>query len=341
MVESHINPTILSVSKLYKVTHQLYLISRIEEDVAGIRSIATMSAVSIPRGPIQLAGIVYRPTSASGKGPGLVVVHPGGGVKEQTASLYAKNLASVGFTTIAYDASYQGESGGEPHFLEDPAARVSDVWAVVDYLEALDTVDPARLGVVGICAGGGYAVAAAKADHRLKSIATVSMVNIGDSARLGWDGDEDASKHAETLKQMAQQIQAENKGADLGSAPYVPPQPDDKTPPDMKEASEYYLTPRAQHPRAANKMLFRSFPRVLTFDAFHLADLYLQQPTILIAGSKAGSLWHTEKLDKLIGGATKKVIVPGGTHMDFYDKEPFVNPAVKEIAEFMKAHLKG
>lgn len=298
-----------------------------------------MSAISIPKGSIQLAGLLYKPSNGSGKSPALVIVHPGGGVKEQTAGLYAKKLAQEGFTTICYDASYQGASGGEPHFLEDPAARVSDVWSVVDYLEKLDSVDPDKIAIVGICAGGGYAVAATKSDYRLKALATVSMVNIGDSARLGWNGDEQASKHVDTLKLAAQQISSENKGAEAISAPYVPPELDDKTPYDLKEAHDYYLTPRAQHPRAANKMLLRSLPRVLNFDAFHLADIFLKQPTLLIAGEDAGSRWHTEKLDKLIGGATKKVVVPKGTHMDFYDKEPFVNPAVKDIAEFMKAKL--
>jgi fermentation-respiration switch protein FrsA (DUF1100 family) len=299
-----------------------------------------MLSISIKKGPIQLAGLLHKPATSSGvKFPAIVIVHPGGGVKEQTAGLYAKKLAQEGFVTVCYDASHQGESGGEPHFLEDPAARVSDVWSVVDYLEQQEYVDASKIGILGICAGGGYAVAAAKADYRLKALATVSMVNIGDSARLGWYGDEPASKHVESLKMAAQQISAENKGAEMAAAPYVPPQPDDKTPADLREAHDYYLTPRAQHPRAENKMLIRSFPRVLTFDAFHLADVFLTQPTLLIAGEKAGSLWHTENLDKRIGGATKKVIVPNAAHMDFYDNEQYVNPAVKDISEFMKANL--
>jgi fermentation-respiration switch protein FrsA (DUF1100 family) len=298
-----------------------------------------MSETSIKKGPIALAGLLFKPSNASGKIPGLVIVHPGGGVKEQTASTYAQKLADAGFTTIAYDASFQGASGGEPHFLEDPNERVSDVYAVIDYLQKLDTVDENRIGVLGICAGGGYAVGAAKGDHRLKAVATVSMVNIGDASRLGWNGDEDPSKHVEALNGAAAQITAEVKGAERAAAPYVPPNPDDKTPRDMREASDYYLTPRAQHARAANKMLYLSFPRVLTFDAFHLADLYLKRPILLIAGEQAGSLWHTEKLDKLIGGATKKLIVPGAVHMDFYDNEKYLGPAVNNIAEFMKKQL--
>ncbi|KAJ5273614.1 hypothetical protein N7478_008739 [Penicillium angulare] len=298
-----------------------------------------MSEVSIKKDSISLAGLLFKPTGKSGKTPGLVIVHPGGGVKEQTAGTYAKKLADAGFTTIVYDAAFQGASGGEPHFLEDPNERVSDVYAVIDYLQNLDSVDSEKIGVLGICAGGGYAVAAAKGDHRLKAVATVSMVNIGASARLGWNGDEDPSKHVDSLRAAAAQITAEARGAERAAAPYVPPQPDNTTPRDMREASDYYLTPRAQHPRAANKMLYLSFPRVLTFDAFHLADVFLKQPVLLIAGSDAGSLWHTERLDKMIGGATQKIIVPKGAHMDFYDNEAYVGPAVKDIADFMNTNL--
>lgn len=298
-----------------------------------------MFEVSIKKGPISLAALLFKPAGQSGKASGLVVVHPGGGVKEQTAGTYAKRLADAGFTTIVYDAAFQGASGGEPRFLEDPNERVSDIYAAIDYLQNLDSVDSEKIGVLGICAGGGYAVAAAKGDQRLKAVATVSMVDIGASARLGWDGDEDPSKHVDSLRAAAAQITAEVKGAERAAAPYVPPQPDNKTPRDLREASDYYLTPRAQHPRAENKMLYLSFPRVLAFDAFHLADVFLKQPVLLIAGSEAGSLWHTERLDKLIGGATKKIIVPKAAHMDFYDNEAYVGPAVKDVAEFMKTNL--
>lgn len=298
-----------------------------------------MSAISIPKGPISLAGLLFAPTNASGKTAALIIVHPGGGVKEQTAQKYAKKLSNAGFTTVAYDASFQGASGGEPHFLEDPYERVSDVYAVISYLQGLDSVDADKIGVVGICAGGGYAIAATKGDHRIKAVATLSMVNIGDSARYGWAGDEDVSKHVDSLRGAAGQVAAEAKGADRAAAPYVPPSPDDKTPRDLREASDYYLTPRAQHPRAENKMLFMSFPRVLTFDAFQFADVFLKQPTLLIAGDQAGSLWHTEKLDKLIGGATKNSVVSGAAHMDFYDNEKYLGPAADDVAVFMKQHV--
>ncbi|KAJ5574135.1 X-Pro dipeptidyl-peptidase (S15 family) protein [Penicillium hispanicum] len=298
-----------------------------------------MSAITIQKGPIQLAGLLYKPPgSAAPKHPALIVVHPAGGVKEQTAGLYASKLSQHGFVTVCYDASHQGESGGEPRFLEDPSARVSDIYSVIDYLAKQDFVDADKIAVVGVCAGGDYATAATKSDHRIQALATISMINMGDSARFGWAGDEDPKKHVDTLKFVAQQIAAENNGADLAIAPYIP-QLDDKTPFDLKEAHEYYLTPRAQHPRACNKMLIRSLPLVLSYDAFHLAELYLNQPTLLIAGEKAGSLWHTERLAKQIGAAATKVIVPNAAHMDFYDKEEYVNLAVKTVAEFMNEKL--
>lgn len=299
-----------------------------------------MSAVSIPKGPIQLAGLLYQPTLLPGaKAAGLVVIHPAGGVKEQTAGIYARKLADAGFVTICYDAAHQGESGGEPHFLEDPFQRVSDVWAVVDYLQKLDSVDPNKIGVVGVCAGGGFAVDAAKADHRIKAVAGVSTVNMGDSVRRGWNGDEDPTKHVAALDMAAQQMSLESKGAAAVTLPYCPPQLDPNGPYDMTQVFDYYLTPRGQHPRSENKMLMSSLPRMFAYDAFHLADLLLKQPTLLIAGDKAGTLWHTERLVGMVGDAARKVIVENGTHVDFYDKEEFVGPAVVCIAEFMDAQF--
>ncbi|OKL63503.1 hypothetical protein UA08_01228 [Talaromyces atroroseus] len=305
-----------------------------------------MSAISIPKtSSIALAGLLYKasPVTAT-KPPALIVVHPAGSVKEQAAGLYAQHLSQQGFTTICYDASYQGESGGKPRYLEDPSARVSDISSVVDYIQQNlgSDVDTDKIGVVGVCAGGGYAVAAAKADYRIRAVAAVSLMNIGDAGRLGWAGDEDPTKHVETIKMISQllKVEAENGGVEAAAAtaPYIQPV-DDKTPYDLKEAHEYYLTPRAQHPRAENKMLLRSLPLALNFDAFHLADLYLKQPVLTIVGENATSRWHSDKLDKLIGGAATKIVVPKGTHIDLYDKEEFVGPAAKDIADFMRTNL--
>jgi fermentation-respiration switch protein FrsA (DUF1100 family) len=303
-------------------------------------------------GSILLAGLLYNATnqlasnisaydynSTSGialKSPAIIVMHPAGGVKEQTASIWAEKLSENGFVTLAYDAAHQGESGGVPHFLEDPAERISDVSSVVDYLARQDFVDADKITVLGICGGGGYSVAATARDHRIKALATVSMVNNGASTRSGWYGTDNSSTMLESLESAAPQLAA---GAGLEYTQYFPDPVTNSTPYDLAQANEYYLTPRGSYPTTRNIMLTRSIPLILGFDAFTGAEAYLTQPTILIAGANAGSRWHTERLDHLIGGATRKLIVPNATHMDLYDGLSYINPAVQEISDFFKGHL--
>ncbi|SFW79931.1 alpha/beta hydrolase [Amycolatopsis australiensis] len=301
-----------------------------------------MEAITFPNGPITMAGNLYLPEGFDPKGSyaAIVTVHPGGGVKEQTAGLYASKLAERGFVALAYDASYQGDSGGEPHFLEDPAARVEDVRAAVDHLQTLDYVDSGRIGVLGICAGSGYAVSATMTDHRIKALTTVSAVNIGSAYRKGWFGTDADSAAVPTLEAAAQQRTAEAGGADAAYIPYVPAETDENTPRDMVEAHDYYLTPRAQHPNAQNKKLFtKSISRIFAFDAFHLVEDLLTQPVLMVAGSEAGSLWHTTELHAKVRSPKKLVVVDGGTHMDFYDVPQYVKRAVEEAVPFFTENL--
>lgn len=192
-----------------------------------------MEAITFPNGPVTMAGNLYLPAGFDPEGsyPAVVAVHPGGGVKEQTAGLYAGKLAERGFVALAFDASFQGDSGGEPHHLEDPYARVEDVRAAVDHLQSLPYVDPERIGALGVCAGGGYAVNAAMTDYRIKALTTVSAVNIGTSFRRGWYGTDSDAAAVPTLKALAQQRTAEAaQGADPAYLPYVPAEPDENTP---------------------------------------------------------------------------------------------------------------
>ncbi|KAF2823887.1 alpha/beta-hydrolase [Ophiobolus disseminans] len=297
-----------------------------------------MQPVSIIKGSIQLAGLLFQPNITSGSLPGVVVIHPGGGVKEQTASVYAERLSHAGYVTIAFDASHQGDSGGLPYHLEDPNARTLDASAVVDYLERLDIVDSERIVVLGICAGGGHAVAAATGDHRIKAAAIVSAVNIGDSNRLGWYGNETAASKIGGLDAAAERIRNESTGAEPGVINYVPQVNDTSAPPDLQDAADYYLTARAQHPNAQNIMLDRSMPLLLNYDAFAFAEAYFTQPLLIIAGEQADSRWHSEKLAEILDDRdnVRKVIVPGGRHMDFYDIEEYVGPAVQQITDFFR-----
>ena len=133
------------------------------------------------------AGINFPPEfEESKKYPAIVVTHPGGGVKEQTAGTYGRKLAEQGFVTLVHDASYHGESTGEPRQLENPYIRTEDVSAAIDYLTTLAYVDADSIGAFGICAGEGYAANAAINDRRIKAVGTVSAVNIGSMFRNGW-----------------------------------------------------------------------------------------------------------------------------------------------------------
>lgn len=302
-----------------------------------------METTTFANGPVTMAGALYRPEGfdQGTRYPAIVTVHPGGGVKEQTAGIYAAKMAEQGFVALAFDASYQGESGGEPHFLEDPSARVEDVRAAVDHLQSLDFVDEERIGVLGVCAGGAYGTTATMTDHRIKALAMVSCLNIGTAWRQGWFGADPVSAAVPALDGIAQQRTAESaRGADPSTAPYVPAQTDENTPYDMVQASEYYLTPRAQHPNAKNTYLAtKSIPKIMAFDAFHLVEDLLTAPVLMVAGSDAGSLWHTTELHGRLRGEKKLVVVDGGTHMDFYDVPKYVDRAVAEATPFFGEHL--
>ncbi|MGW3957378.1 alpha/beta hydrolase [Streptomyces sp. NPDC004752] len=146
-----------------------------------------MQPVRFRNRSLDVAGNLHLPADfdPSNTYAAIVCVHPGNAVKEQTAGLYAAKMAQRGYVALAFDASYQGESGGEPRYLEEPASRVEDIRCAVDYLTTLKFVDEARIGVLGICAGGGYAVNAAMTEHRIAAVGVVSPINIGRARREG------------------------------------------------------------------------------------------------------------------------------------------------------------
>ena len=184
---------------------------------------------------LKMAGVLFSPADRdeSKKYPAIVVVHPGGGSKDQTASLYAYRLAQQGYVTLAFDASHQGESEGQPRLLEDPTKRVEDVRSAVDYFTTLPFVDGERIGALGICAGGGYAISATQTEHRIKAVATVSAVDIGEGWRRGWRGNSPVSEQLKTLRAVAKQRTAEVNGAQPTMISYVPDTVEGVTEPDM------------------------------------------------------------------------------------------------------------
>lgn len=272
--------------------------------------------------------------------PAIVVSHPGGGVKEQTAGTYAKRLAEQGFVTIAYDASYQGESGGEPRQLENPHIRTEDVSAVIDYLTTLAYVDNRRIGAMGICAGAGYTVNAAIQDRRIKAIGTVSAVNIGSMFRNGWENNVTS---IDALPYVEAGSNARTDDASSGATatmPLAPLKETDAPNEDLRQAWEYYHTPRAQCSTAPGVAALRSLNLIITYDAYHMADVYLTQPIQIVAGSLAGSKWMSDDLfDRAASNDKSFHIVEGANHMDLYDGKNFVKEAVSVLAAFFQEKL--
>ena len=295
-----------------------------------------MQSVEFNNGDIAMAGNVYLPADFNGDRTysTIVVVHPGGGVKEQTAGVYAQRLADQGFVTLAFDASHQGASEGMPRFLDNPMNRVGDIYSAVDYLTTLPYVDDHNIGILGICAGGGATIKAATTDRRITSVATVSAVDVGAATRLGWERNASEADQIATLDAVAQQRTAEATGAEPVYVPYVPAVGDRTAPLDLQEAADYYLTDRGRHPNAPNKMLQTSLSYMVAFSGFDRIDTLLTQPLLVVAGSDAGSLWHSEELyDRAASTQKELVIIDGATHMDLYDG-PGVDQSMERLAPF-------
>ena len=304
-----------------------------------------MSKVSFPNSNnenITMAAVVNYPEGfdENGQYPAVIVSHPGGGVKEQTAGTYAKKLAERGFVTIAYDASYQGESGGAPRQLENPYIRTEDVSAAVDYLTTLPYVDNDRIGAMGICAGAGYTANAAINDRRIKAVGTVSMVNIGQMFRNGWLGD---VKDADAIPYVQAGDDARTSdaaGNPVATIPLAPMNEADAPNEELRQAWEYYHTPRAQHPNSPGYATARSLAQIIPYDAYNKAEAFLTQPLKMVVGSDAGSKWMSDDLLARAASADKSMhIVEGANHMDLYDGAAYVDEAVGELAPFFETNL--
>lgn len=272
--------------------------------------------------------------------PTIIVGHPAGGVKEQTAGLYAQKMAEKGFLTLAFDATYQGESQGTPRQLEDPDSRVEDFRATVDYLTTLPYVDKERIGVIGICASGGYAFKATATDRRIKALAMISGADIGLTFRRGWTGDQAVKEHTKGLLETVANVRtsAANGGEPvLGN--WVSDELHDDMPQEFKDGHLYYRTPRAGHPRSINRFPLENFDRILGFSAFNLTDL-VTQPVMFIAGSEALTKWESvETYENLEAKGKELVIIEGANHFAMYDLDPYVSEAVENMNTFFNKHL--
>lgn len=289
---------------------------------------------------IDLAGHLHQPADFDPQRTyaAVIVVSPATGVKEQTSGLYAAKLARKGIVALAFDPSYQGQSGGAPRFREDSVARVEDIRGAADFLSTLAYVDAERLGGLGICAGGGYAANAAMTERRIKAVGVVVPVNGGREFRAGG-----ATATIETLQAVAAQRTAEARGGEPMILTMMTEDMFASEDNDVRGGAEYYLTERGRHPNWANKMRFTGMDAVIGFDAFHLADSLLTQPLQIIVGSEDGSFHSRQEGHDLFEVAASEfkdiVVMPGATHFDMYDRAQFVEPAVDRLAAFYTDHL--
>jgi fermentation-respiration switch protein FrsA (DUF1100 family) len=287
---------------------------------------------------IEISANVYAPANYTGDGqyPAVVVAHPNGGVKEQVAGLYAQRLAERGYITIAADAAYQGASGGTPRNVDKPANRIEDIHGMADFISQYAGVDPERLGLLGICGGGGYSLKAAQADKRFKAVATLSMFNSGRVRRNGYM-DSQLETIQERLREASEARMQEAAGGHIAYAgdARLTDEQIANLPFDLyRQGFEYYWKTHA-HPNSTFRYTKSSLLSLMNFDAATNMDL-IDQPLLMIAGSNADSLYMTQEAFPLAVNAQSKelFLIEGATHIETYWKPEYVNQAVEKLTVF-------
>ncbi|MFQ6244230.1 alpha/beta hydrolase [Yersinia enterocolitica] len=292
---------------------------------------------------IQIAANVYTPANydPAKKYPAVVVAHPNGGVKEQVAGLYAQRLAEHGYITITADAAYQGASGGMPRNVDKPANRIEDIHGMADYISQYPGVDTTRIGLLGICGGGGYSLKAAQTDKRFKALATLSMFDSGLVRRNGYQ-DSQLSTIQERLKQASD---ARAKEVATGEITYtgdaqLTDEQIAKLPFDLyRQGFEYYGKTHA-HPNSTFRYTLSSLLDLMSFDAQSNMDL-INQPLLMIAGTKADSRYMTESAFKKATDTQNKelFLIDGATHIETYWVPRYVDQAMSKIDNFFDKNI--
>lgn len=278
--------------------------------------------------------------------PTMISVHPFGSCKEQTSSsVYGKALAEAGYVVIAFDASFQGQSGGTPRFIENPSQRVEDISHVIDYAVTLPYVDNERIGSIGVCGGGAYVLNSALTEKRVKAVVGITPVNLGRLFREAFT----EFNPVGALEAMAAQRTAEALGGDLQVNELLPPsiefaRDNGLTERDVFEATDYYKTPRGQSEGGATRMLFSHAQKTLTWDAFAFAETLMTQPMMAVIGQKVGAFGAYRDGKEIYGKSfaskdRQLVELEDWSHYDLYDNPEPVALAMQQILPFLTKHL--
>ncbi|MCQ9422216.1 alpha/beta hydrolase [Pseudomonas sp. LJDD11] len=278
------------------------------------------------------------------KAPAIIVGHPMGAVKEQSAMLYAQKLAEQGFVTLAIDLPFWGESEGQPRNLVAPELYTEAFSAAVDYLGTSDLVDRDRIGVLGICGSGSFSISAAKLDPRLKAVATVSMYDMGAVTRHGLQHSVTLDQRKALLAKAAEQRYTEyttGKGIFLD---YLPAQADAETDPITREFWEFYRTPRgAATPQGMtleqtqNRMLSSEI-RFMNFYPFNDIETISPRPMLFITGDQAHSREFSEDAFQRAAEPKELYYVKGAGHVDLYDRADLI--PWEKLTGFYQRNLK-
>ena len=295
---------------------------------------------------IELVADMFWPKEYDGKLPAIACSGAFGAVKEQHSGLYAQEMASRGFLTIAFDPSFTGESGGEPRYMNSPDINVEDFQAAVDFLSNLDNVDPNKVSIIGICGWGGMAIQTACIDTRIKATVAITMY---DMSRVAGNGYYDSADNEEARHQMRVNINNQ-RTEDFKNGSYklaggtIPLDvvKDMDVPLFVKEYSEYYRH-RAYHPRSLNSndgWTISTGTSLLNTRLFTYAS-EIRGAVLLVHGEKAHSRYMSEDTFKLLKGDNKELfIVPNANHTDLYDGGPNHNKIpFNKIEEFIKKYL--
>lgn len=286
---------------------------------------------------ITLTGDLYIPKNKGNESlPAIAISGPFGAVKEQSSGLYAQNMAERGFITLAFDPSYTGESGGEPRHVASPDINTEDFSAAVDYLGTQEHVDRNKIGIIGICGFGGFALNAAAVDKRVKAVATTSMYDMSRVNAKGYFDATTLEQRTQTLEQLSQQRW---KDAETGTPALAPKGLPDKIegnePQFVKEYFDYYKTERGFHPRSINSNGSWTVTNPLSFMNMPILT-YIKEisprPILLIAGENAHSRYFSEDAYKAASEPKELMIIPGTVHVDLYDRLDII--PFDKLAEF-------